>query len=495
MPPLSERSAWPFWSAGAGAGLGEGLGGSWACAAAGAVVRAARDTAVTIAGRLMGASPYNGRLRSPSGKRPGARREQPRGEHGRADHQRTDHDGNLPAPVGLHGVGHRVVESMHADDGPQGAGPLVDQAEDHAQNDQRGQDQQLVEPLEAVVHEPEDHAVDQRGGGDAEAGAQGRVEEPAEEDLLGQGGEDHHHTARDDQPEGALIGAEALGDLLLGVGPYERAVEQREEVEGHQAERRPAHGRPEGRAPQAEMPRARARDQRGEEHRGGHERDVLNAGGEHREARRLLLPRLDSERSGGDARQQQRGQQRDDERGEAEAPGPARRLVGLLHPAQIRRARSPSERMAPPPSLSSSTPSIPVARAPSTSLSTESPTCSACSGLAPASSRPSRKGAGSGLAAPASAEEITPSTSPSRPASSSTLGSEQSQLLTTTSLRPFARSSHSAGAASGKARKRSAASMGSSRSATPSCSSSTRAQRDRSSASEMLSRPSRWCSR
>ena len=63
----------------------------------------------------------------------------------------------------------------------------------------------------------------------------------------------------------------------------------------------------------------------------------------------------------------------------------------------------------------------------------ESPTWSASSGSAPASSRARLNGAGSGLAAPTTAEDTTPSTRSSRPGGRSHSGSEQSQLLTTIS--------------------------------------------------------------
>src|SRR5262249_38786374 len=78
---------------------------------------------------------------------------------------------------------------------------------------------------------------------------------------------------------------------------------------------------------------------------------------------------------------------------------------------------------------------IPAPRAPITSSSGVSPTGSASSGAHPPSSSAALNIAGSGLAAPTSAEVTVPASFPSRPQSSSTLGSEQSQLETVISLR------------------------------------------------------------
>ena len=91
----------------------------------------------------------------------------------------------------------------------------------------------------------------------------------------------------------------------------------------------------------------------------------------------------------------------------------------------------------------------PAASAPATSASGESPACSAASGAAPASSSAWAKIAPSGLACPSSADATAPSTSAATPVSSSRSCSEKSQLETTTSRRPRARSSRSAGATSG----------------------------------------------
>src|SRR4051812_13432537 len=92
---------------------------------------------------------------------------------------------------------------------------------------------------------------------------------------------------------------------------------------------------------------------------------------------------------------------------------------------------------------------MPAARAPSTSFLSESPTCTASAASTPASSSARSKTAGAGLAAPASAELDTPSTSSNRPDGPSQSGSEQSQLLAITSFAPAPRSSRSAGSASG----------------------------------------------
>ena len=75
----------------------------------------------------------------------------------------------------------------------------------------------------------------------------------------------------------------------------------------------------------------------------------------------------------------------------------------------------------------------------------ESPTWNASLGLAPRAAR-ARRGtrAGSGFAAPTTADDTAPSSSGASPARSSPSGSETSQLLATTSRTPRARSSRSA---------------------------------------------------
>ena len=79
---------------------------------------------------------------------------------------------------------------------------------------------------------------------------------------------------------------------------------------------------------------------------------------------------------------------------------------------------------------------MPAARAPATSLASESPTWRASPGSAPASSSARRNTAGAGLAAPATADATAPSTQVDQARRREPSGSEQSQLLATTSRRP-----------------------------------------------------------
>ena len=97
----------------------------------------------------------------------------------------------------------------------------------------------------------------------------------------------------------------------------------------------------------------------------------------------------------------------------------------------------------------SSTARIPAASAPWMSWSSESPTCTARPGAHPASASAAVKISGAGFGCPTSAEVTTPSTIPSSPTLRSTAGSDTSQLLTTTSVRPRARSRASAAGTSG----------------------------------------------
>ena len=84
---------------------------------------------------------------------------------------------------------------------------------------------------------------------------------------------------------------------------------------------------------------------------------------------------------------------------------------------------------------------IPIASAPATSCSIESPACTASAGRAPASSSAARNIAPPGFASPISADVSTASTSARSPVRSMTSCSETSQLLTTTRTAPAARRS------------------------------------------------------
>ena len=110
------------------------------------------------------------------------------------------------------------------------------------------------------------------------------------------------------------------------------------------------------------------------------------------------------------------------------------------------------------PSRSTSTARIPTASAPATSCSIESPACTASSGRPRRRARArARNIAPPGFASPTSADVSTSSTRSRSPVSSSTPCSETSQLLTTTSRAPAARSSRrTSGRPPGTGRKRSA---------------------------------------
>ena len=169
------------------------------------------------------------------------------------------------------------------------------------------------------------------------------------------------------------------------------------------------------------------------------------------------IPRL---RARGDEEDRLRDQGRDEERPEPRERvpgGPARHGVdalgqlrqvgrrvvdGGLHP-QVRVGRgargatgSPrrppaDRRRARPAPAGCRPPALPPRPSPASR-----PRASASEASAPASSSARRKGSGSGFAAPTTAEATTPSTSSSTPAGPSKSGSEQSQLLATTSRSP-----------------------------------------------------------
>src|SRR3954469_8862197 len=92
-----------------------------------------------------------GRGRAPAWKE--RRKSRAAGKHGAADRQ-----GSRPAVVGPGAVGDRVVERVDRDRGEQRARPLEDPAEHDPEEDQNREHD--VHP----VHEPEEHAVEHRGG-------------------------------------------------------------------------------------------------------------------------------------------------------------------------------------------------------------------------------------------------------------------------------------------------------------------------------------------
>src|SRR5215208_6942291 len=456
--------------------------------------------------------------------------QQARSDGAAGQHQRAE-DERDPGRVDLGAVRDRVVERMEGDHGVERFRAFVDEAEHEAQ-ERENRDQ--VEGLRArEMDQPEHDTVDRRGGEDPEAGAKRTVEEPAEEELLPDRRDDDHHYPGEDHLGGALVGAEVLGHALLAIGGDELRVQNREGEERQQPDRRPSDRSPEPRPPQAEMPCLRALDAAREEDGRAAEDQSLQDRQREQQLRRHLVPDVSSRGGGDDA-----GDHRDDE-GDRETPEepsgrephrPPRRGVGTVgelgrvgrraavrHRVGLRMrgqtgqitdgTSSRDESFATPggdsaitPCRSRSATRMPAARAPSTSPCSESPTWNASPASHPACSRAARNTAGSGFAAPTTAEETAPSRYGASPARSSPSGSDASQLLAATARTPRSLSVRSSGNASGNARNRSAASIASravewSRSSRASSRWISSAHRSRRSSTALMSRPSMWCAR
>ena len=133
------------WASACGAGGGTGGGRPVPCVASWAAaerrergqperrrwrVRAASSRTTTGWG-----TPVPPRSRAEAGARP---------EEQRAEHQRSGHDRDHPPVVGLGRVGDGVVDGVHRDRREERAGLLVDDAEEEAQDRERGQDLERI---------------------------------------------------------------------------------------------------------------------------------------------------------------------------------------------------------------------------------------------------------------------------------------------------------------------------------------------------------------
>src|SRR3954451_15226624 len=437
--------------------------------------------------------------------------------------------GDLPRPVLRRAERHAVVRAVHGDAGIQRAGLLVEHAEREAEEAERQEERRVGR---GAVDRAEDGARDERRGPEPAPVLQRGEEEPAEEELLGDRRDDRHEERDAEERRGAAVDAELLRELVLVRAHAEDRDERRgEDVEAHPREHRPADRGQQARRARAEVGRRHAPGHAGEQDCAADEADVLDDRREDLHRGRLVLEvGAEGDRDHPEhERAEQRGGEPGDERDERHPRRPPRggahvaglRRLGVLEigrlgrglgrhrlPPEGTRLRYPEIRPssdatvrtpggAASPSRATKTGVMPAASAPSTSAATSSPAWTASAGAtAPASSSARAKIAGSGFAAPNSADVITASTSGRSSVRSRTSCSDTSQFDTTTRATPRSRSAPSTAGTSGYARKRIAASMASSTSASgsavPSSACTIAAQRRRRSFSPAKSLASSW---
>src|SRR4051794_13126040 len=402
--------------------------------------------------------------------------------------QRGDeHERDLPRPPLRDSEGQRVVGTVQRDARPQRARARVEEAQQRTED---AQGHEVGRIRAARVDQPEDRPGDDRRRPQPAPVAQRGEEEPPEEELLGHRRDDGDEDRDRHEPARALH-AELLREVLLGRMKAERGDEPGgEDVEGAPRQQAPADREAQRRGPQPELRGRRRRPAAGEEQGGGDERRVLDDRARHVPPPRRVVDarardhRDDTEHERPQQRPAEAGDQPDEGRPrppsgqpvvavarglgplgaapdgvgvrEGEALGAVGRgghasccspQDGTRRPLRSATLGMPGGGVLAP--RTTRTAGTPAARAPSTSASTLSPTCRASCGPAPATSSACAKMAGSGLAAPNSAELTAPSTSVERPVRSSTSCSETSQLLTTTRRAPRARSARSTSGTSG----------------------------------------------
>src|SRR3954454_409583 len=184
-------------------------GSSWAAAGAAAAT-------TTNRGRNGGALRISGRepnLRSGGGRRPG---EALHGEQdgGHAGERADDEHGDLPPPVLGRPEGDRVVDRVQRDARIQRARLPVHDAQQEAEEGER--DEEGDRPVRIEMDRTEEQAGHGRGPERAGPVAQGREDEAAEQELLGERREDAHDEHRGDQQRRVAVDAEVVERLVLG---------------------------------------------------------------------------------------------------------------------------------------------------------------------------------------------------------------------------------------------------------------------------------------